>query len=113
PPTLNQFLGPSEEDEIGNSMEFEGRDKAIVAAVSQEMAEKRGEVVEVELDDKDMEPAIEVSCAEVPNLCQQLENTCFQLGDANSSTSLDLVVTSDSSGVICNVRSYFTPKKLH
>ncbi|KIK91238.1 hypothetical protein PAXRUDRAFT_149954, partial [Paxillus rubicundulus Ve08.2h10] len=92
PPTLNQFLGLSEEDEIGDSMEFEGGDKAIVVAVSQEMAEKRGEEVEVELDDdEDMGPVIEVSCAEVPNLCQKLEDACLQLGDANSPTSLDLV----------------------
>ncbi|KIK78833.1 hypothetical protein PAXRUDRAFT_162951, partial [Paxillus rubicundulus Ve08.2h10] len=34
PPTLDQFLEPFEEQEIGDSLEFEGGDNAIVDAVS-------------------------------------------------------------------------------
>jgi len=43
---------PAEEQEVGDSwLEFEGGEKAIIAAVKQEMTEKAGEVIEVETDE--------------------------------------------------------------
>jgi len=51
---------PPEEQEVGHSrLEFEGGEKAIIAAVKQEMAEKAGELIEVETgEDEGPEPAL-------------------------------------------------------
>jgi hypothetical protein len=38
-PSLDEFLEPVEEQKVGDSLAFEGGDKAIVAAVKREMAE--------------------------------------------------------------------------
>ncbi|OJA17091.1 hypothetical protein AZE42_08991 [Rhizopogon vesiculosus] len=38
PPSLDEFLEPAEEQEVGDSLEFEGGDKAIAAAVKQELS---------------------------------------------------------------------------
>jgi hypothetical protein len=46
--SLDEFLEPAEEQEVGDSLKFEGGDKAIVAAVKQELAERAGEVIEIE-----------------------------------------------------------------
>ncbi|KAH0836315.1 hypothetical protein J3R83DRAFT_7864 [Lanmaoa asiatica] len=95
PLTLDEFLEPAEEQEVGRSFQFEGGDEAIVAAVRQEMAEKQGQVIEVDSDDEDedMEPEPEMSRAEILALCQKLESACLQLGDATPSVSLDFGVT--------------------
>jgi hypothetical protein len=84
---------PVEEQEVGDSrLEFEGGDKAIIAAVKQEMAEKAGEVIEVETDeDEGPEPEVMVSRAETLALCQQLEGACLQFGNADSTLPLEFV----------------------
>ncbi|KAG1726198.1 uncharacterized protein EDB91DRAFT_1086867 [Suillus paluster] len=89
PPSLDKFLKPAEEQEVGDSLEFEGRDKAIVAAVKQEMAEKAGEVIEVSDEEEDPEP--EVSHAETLVLCQWLEGASLQVGNAESPFPLELL----------------------
>ncbi|KIK75414.1 hypothetical protein PAXRUDRAFT_172896 [Paxillus rubicundulus Ve08.2h10] len=94
PLTLNQFLEPSDEEEIGgDSVEFEGPegDETIVAVVSREMAEKRGKVIEIEESDDDESRKPEISRSEGLELCQKLKAACLQLGDATSPLALDLI----------------------
>ena len=70
-PSSDEFLEPVEEQKVGDSLAFEGGDKAIVAAVKREMAEKVGEVIEVEsAEDEDSQAEPEVSRAEALGLCQ-------------------------------------------
>ncbi|KAJ8589440.1 hypothetical protein M405DRAFT_862157 [Rhizopogon salebrosus TDB-379] len=70
-PSLDEFLEPVEEQKFGDSLAFEGGDKAIVAAVKREMAEKVDEVIEVEsAEDEDSQAEPEVSRAEALGLCQ-------------------------------------------
>ncbi|KAG2351629.1 hypothetical protein BDR07DRAFT_1500795 [Suillus spraguei] len=89
PLSMDEFLEPAEEQEVGDCV-FEGGDKEIVAAVNWEMAEKRGEVIEVESDEEeDVEP--EVSHAETLALCQRLERACLQFGNADSTLPLELL----------------------
>ncbi|KIK92742.1 hypothetical protein PAXRUDRAFT_146634, partial [Paxillus rubicundulus Ve08.2h10] len=90
PLTLNQFPEPSDEEDIGGDSGPEG-DETIVTVVSQEMAEKRGEVIEIEESDDDEGREPEISCSEGLELCQKLEAACLQLGDATSPLSLDLI----------------------
>ncbi|KIK76074.1 hypothetical protein PAXRUDRAFT_170975 [Paxillus rubicundulus Ve08.2h10] len=89
--TLDQFLEPSEEAEIGDSLEFEGGDETIVAVVSWEMAERKGEVIEVEESDDNDDAEPEISRMDTLNLCQQLEAACLQHGEVSSPVSLDLM----------------------
>jgi len=92
PLSLDEFLEPVEEWEVGDSLEFEGGDKAIMAAVKREMAEKAGEVIEVETDeDEGPEPEVTISHAETLALCQQLEEACLQFGNADSTLPLEFV----------------------
>jgi hypothetical protein len=61
--------------------------------VKQEMAEKAGQVIEVESDEED-DPQPEVSHpshAEMFALCQRLEGGCLQFGNADSTVPLDFV----------------------
>jgi hypothetical protein len=90
PPSLNDFLEPAEEQEVGDSLEFEGGDKDIVAAVKQELAERVGEVIEIESDEEE-DPEPEVSRAETLALCQRLEGACLQFGNADSPLPLELL----------------------
>jgi len=90
PPSLDEFLEPAEEQEVGDSLKFEGGDKAIVAAVKQELAERAGEVIEIESDEEEgAEP--EVSRTETLELCRRLEGACLQFGNVDSSLPLDLL----------------------
>jgi hypothetical protein len=97
--TLNQFLELSEEEEIGNSLssEFEGLegDSTIVAVVSREMAEQRGEVIEVESDDdtNDSEGSMELNISRLEGLelSRKFETACLQLADVTSPHLLDLI----------------------
>ncbi|KAH0830248.1 hypothetical protein J3R83DRAFT_1608 [Lanmaoa asiatica] len=91
PPTLDQFLEPTEEHEIGQSLRFEGGDTAIAAAVTQEIAEKNSEVIEVDSDNEDEDTEPEISRKEALELCSRLEGACLQLGDARSAVSLTLI----------------------
>ncbi|OJA17815.1 hypothetical protein AZE42_08390 [Rhizopogon vesiculosus] len=79
PPSLDEFLEPAEEQGVGDSLEFEGGDKAIVAAVKQELAERAGEVIEIESDEEE-DPEPEVSRVETLALCRRLEGACLQFG---------------------------------
>ncbi|OAX35098.1 hypothetical protein K503DRAFT_773844 [Rhizopogon vinicolor AM-OR11-026] len=58
PPSVDEFLEPAEEQQVGES--FEGGDEAIIAVVNQEMVEKAGQVIGVESDEED-NPQPEVS----------------------------------------------------
>ncbi|KAG1729323.1 uncharacterized protein EDB91DRAFT_1159667 [Suillus paluster] len=92
PPSLDEFLEPVEEQEVVDSLAFEGGDKAIVAAVKREIAEKVGEVIEVESDeDEDTQAEPEFSRAETLGLCQQLEGACLQFGNADPTLPLELL----------------------
>ncbi|KAG1723733.1 uncharacterized protein EDB91DRAFT_1087726 [Suillus paluster] len=89
PLSLDEFLEPAEEQEVGD-LGFEGGDKDIVAAVNREIAEKSGEVIEVESnEEEDAKP--EVSRAETLALCQRLEGACLQFGNADSTLPLELL----------------------
>ena len=91
-PSLDEFLEPVEEQEVGDSLAFEGGDKAIVAAVNREMAEKVGEVIEVESDeDEDSLAEPEVSRAEALGLCQRLEGAYLQFVNADPTLPLELL----------------------
>ncbi|KAG1734392.1 uncharacterized protein EDB91DRAFT_1296928 [Suillus paluster] len=92
PPSLDEFLKPVEEQEVGDSLAFEGGDKAIVAAVKQEIAEKVNKVIEVESDeDEDTQAEPEFSHAETLGLCQWLEGACLQFGNADPTLPLELL----------------------
>jgi hypothetical protein len=88
PPSMDEFLEPAEEQQVGES--FEGGDEAIIAVVRQEMAEKAGQVIEVDSEEED-DPQPEVSRMEMLALCQRLEGSCLQFGNADSTVPLDLV----------------------
>jgi hypothetical protein len=88
PPSVDEFLEPAEEQQVGES--FEGGDEAIITVVKQEMAEKAGQVIEVESDEED-DPQAEVSRTEMLALCQRLEGGCLQFGNADSTVLLDFV----------------------
>ena len=48
---------PVEEQKVGDSwLELEGGEKVIIAAMKQEMAEKAGELIEVETDEDEARP---------------------------------------------------------
>ncbi|KAJ8592699.1 hypothetical protein M405DRAFT_27315 [Rhizopogon salebrosus TDB-379] len=83
-------LEPAEEQQVGEF--FEGGDEAIIAVVRQEMAEKAGQVIEVDSEEED-DPQPEVSRTEMLALspCQRLEGSCLQFGNADSTVPLDLV----------------------
>jgi hypothetical protein len=92
PPSLDEFLEPAEEQEVEGSFEFEGGDKAIVAAVQKEIAEKVGEVIEVSDDEEDLDSAEPViSRSETLALCQQLQGACLQFGNVDSLLPLELL----------------------
>jgi hypothetical protein len=99
PATLDQFLEPSEEEEIGDSLssEFEGLegDSTIVAVMSREIAEQRGEVIEVESDDdtNDSEGSMELNISRLEGLelSRKFETACLQLADATSPHLLNLI----------------------
>lgn len=65
PLSLDECLEQAEEQEVRETLEFEGGDNAIIAAVNREMAEKVGEVIEVESDeDEDAEPVVSYTVTE-------------------------------------------------
>ena len=106
-PSLDEFLEPVEEQEIGDSLTFEGGDSAIVAAVKREMAEKVGEVIEVESDeDEDTQAEPELSRTETLGLCQRLEGACLQFGNADPTLPLELLKQ------ICLFRAHLQRDKL-
>ncbi|KAG1854820.1 hypothetical protein DFJ58DRAFT_745637 [Suillus subalutaceus] len=92
-----ELLEPAEEKQIGDSLGFDlnGEDMAIVVAVSREIAENQGEVIEADSDDdseEDHDAAPEVSRVEALALCQRLEGACLQHGHSQDSThTLDLL----------------------
>jgi hypothetical protein len=58
----------------------------------QEMAEKVGEVIEVESDaDEDSQAEPEVSRVEALGLCQRLEGACLRFGNADPTLPLELL----------------------
>ena len=73
PLTLDEFLDPKEEREVGECLEsFEGGDIEIVGMVQQEMGVASGEIEEI--DSNDDEPEVEpVSLKTVMEACQLLE----------------------------------------
>jgi hypothetical protein len=72
-PTLDKFIEPTEEKEVGEGMRFEGDDE-IVTEVHREGAVKRGEVIEVDSDDEaDNGDDEGMTNAEMMSLCQRLE----------------------------------------
>ncbi|KAI6009792.1 hypothetical protein EDC04DRAFT_2906434 [Pisolithus marmoratus] len=75
---LNSFLEPAEEAEDGDPLNFDGGDKAIVAQVRQEIAEKDGDIIEVELDDE---------CKPEPDISPTETLTLY----INSQVTLDLL----------------------
>ncbi|OJA17654.1 hypothetical protein AZE42_13626 [Rhizopogon vesiculosus] len=81
-------MWPAEEQQPGES--FENGDEAIATVVKQEMAEKAGQVIEVESDEEG-DPQPEVSRAEMFALCQRLEGVCLQFGNADSTVPLDFM----------------------
>ena len=84
PPTLEDLVDPIEEREVGDSpYRFEGGDAEIVAEVLHEMAVARGEVIELDDEDKDFLPR-----SEVINLCALLEKACIRYGDNDISLEL-------------------------
>ena len=90
PPSVDEFLEPAKEQQVGES--FEGGDEAIIAVVKQEMAEKAGQVIEVESEsDEEDDPQPEVSRAEMLGLCQRLEGGCLQFGNADSTVPRDFM----------------------
>ncbi|KAI6010217.1 hypothetical protein BKA83DRAFT_4132901 [Pisolithus microcarpus] len=53
---------PSEEAEIGDPLDFEGGDEEIVAQEHQEIAERNGDVIDVDSDDDEHVPKQDISC---------------------------------------------------
>ena len=97
PPTLDEFLEPKEEAETRDSAAadiFDGPrgDKAIVAEVAREMAEKNNKVIEVDSDDEDEPGGPDVSHAEMIDLCGKPTEACLQHGDASSDLPLSLLI---------------------
>jgi hypothetical protein len=90
PPSLDEFLEPAEEQEVGDSLEFEGGDKAIAAAVKQELIKRVGEFIKLDSDEEE-DPEPKVSRAETLALCRRLEGACLQFGNADSPLPLDLL----------------------
>ncbi|KAH0835531.1 hypothetical protein J3R83DRAFT_9224, partial [Lanmaoa asiatica] len=101
PPTLDEFLEPKEEAEkkkqrLGISVSADifdgpGGDKAIVAEVVQEVAEKNNEVIEIDDDDDDEISKPDISRTETINLCEKLMEACLQHGDSSSDLPLNLL----------------------
>jgi hypothetical protein len=87
---LGEFLEPAEEQEVRETLEFEGGNNAIIAAVNREMAEKVGEVIEVESDEDEDAEAV-VSRTEMLVLCQRLEGSCLQFGNSDSTLPLKFI----------------------
>ncbi|KAI6035807.1 hypothetical protein EDC04DRAFT_2897589 [Pisolithus marmoratus] len=81
---LDDFLKPTEEAEIGDPLDFEGGDEEIVAQAHQEIVERNGDVIDVNLDDDEHVPEQDISCTETLKLCEQLKQACLQFTDMDS-----------------------------
>ena len=86
PLTLDEFLEPKEEAETQDSAAaaiFDGLegDKAIVAEVVREVAEKNNKVIEVDTDNEDEPRKPDISHSDTINLCEKLVKACLQHGD--------------------------------
>ncbi|KAI6010392.1 hypothetical protein BKA83DRAFT_102881 [Pisolithus microcarpus] len=90
PMALNNFLEPAEEAEVPGPLDSGGGDEAIVAQVCWEIAERNGDVIEVESDDE-CKPEQDISLTEALTLCKQLEPACLQFTDLDSQVTLDLL----------------------
>ncbi|KIK19782.1 hypothetical protein PISMIDRAFT_13430 [Pisolithus microcarpus 441] len=90
PMALSNFLEPAEEAEVPDPLDSGGGDEAIVAQVCWEIAERNGDVIEVESDDE-CEPEQDISLTEALTLCKQLEPACLQFTDLDSQVTLDLL----------------------
>lgn len=90
PMTVEELLAAREEMEIGEERyRFENDDAAIVAEVQHQMAVEKGEIIEIESDDDDIQPhAAPVPRSEILQMCEKLEMACMSESDANTSLEL-------------------------
>ena len=88
-PTVDKFVDPIEEREIGDSpYRYEGGDAEIVEEVQYEMAVERGDIIKVDSDEDSDEEDPSMTNAEVISLCGKLEAMCIAKGDPNTSLVL-------------------------
>ena len=85
-----RFISPVIEREVSNSeYRFEGGKDEIVDQVNHKMALKRGEIEEIESDDKEEDEQQEdIGIGELRSLCEKVE--CLSLKYGDSETCLDL-----------------------
>ncbi|KAH0833378.1 hypothetical protein J3R83DRAFT_12479 [Lanmaoa asiatica] len=93
---LTSSLNPKKKQRLGISVSADifdgpGGDKAIVAEVVQEVAEKNNEVIEIDDDDDDEISKPDISRTETINLCEKLMEACLQHGDSSSDLPLNLL----------------------
>lgn len=88
-PTVDKFVDPIEEREIGDSpYRYEGGDAEIVEEVQSKMAVERGDIIKVDSDEDSDEEDPSMTNAEVISLCEQLEAVCIAKGDPDTSLVL-------------------------
>jgi hypothetical protein len=87
-PTIKDLVDPPEEHEIRQSQFDFQTDAKIVAAVRQEEAIERGEVIEIIDDSDDEDLAPDMVTADVLELCQKLEKICLAKGQPDQSMAL-------------------------